>query len=290
MILVTGAAGKTGRAITKALDNRAFAVRALVRRREQAVLSEESGAREVVVGDMTDPATMLRAVQGAHALYHICPNMNRQEAFIGDLLIEAARGAGVSHFVLHSVLHPQVKEMPHHWSKMRVEAKLFQSGLPFTVLQPAAYMQNLLPQWESIVAKGIYRTPYPVDTELALVDLHDVAEVAAVVLTEPGHEHGIYELAGPENLTQTQVAAVLATMLGRPVQAEELPLSAWRRQARLSGQEENQIDMLEEMFQYYAAFGFRGNPWILERLLSRSATDLASFASRVEGERRSSSR
>ena len=59
-------------------------------------------------------------------------------------LAEAARRAGIRHLVYHSVLHPQVEAMPHHWQKMRVEEQLFAAGLPYTILQPAAYMQNVL--------------------------------------------------------------------------------------------------------------------------------------------------
>ncbi len=65
-----------------------------------------------------------------------------------------------------------------------------------TILQPTAYMQNILAGWRSIVEDGIYRVPYPIDTRISLVDLRDVAEAAARVLTEDGHVGATYELVG----------------------------------------------------------------------------------------------
>ena len=72
------------------------------------------------------------------------------------------------------MLHPQIEAMPHHWEKMRVEEMLFAAGLDVTVLQPTAYMQNILGMARDIVEAG-FRVPYPVETPLSLVDLDDVA-------------------------------------------------------------------------------------------------------------------
>ena len=84
-------------------------------------------------------------------------------------------------------LHPQIEEMPHHWNKLRVEEMLLRSGLDITILQPTAYMQNSLPEWDRMKRDGIFRVPYPIETRLSLVDLDDVAEVAALALTNAGH-------------------------------------------------------------------------------------------------------
>ena len=78
------------------------------------------------------------------AVYHICPNMHPDEVRSASWSSGQQKSLGSEHFVYHSVLHPQIKEMPHHWKKMQVEGLLFKSGLNFTILQPAAYMQNLL--------------------------------------------------------------------------------------------------------------------------------------------------
>ena len=128
---------------------------------------------------MYNASDVRSALQGARAIYHICPNMSPDEVVIGKLVIEEANKAGVEHFVYHSVLHPQIEAMNHHWQKLRVEEIIFESGIPFTILQPAPYMQNLLANWDAITREGVYRTPYPTGTRLSLVDLDDVAAVAA---------------------------------------------------------------------------------------------------------------
>ncbi|MCK5922267.1 MAG: NmrA family NAD(P)-binding protein, partial [Methylococcales bacterium] len=175
MILVTGAAGKTGQAIIIALAKKGAAVRGLVRREAQIESVREAGAHEVVVGDINSASMMRQAASGIRAVYHICPNMHPDEIRIGQNMIAAGQSAGVQHFVYHSVLHPQIEAMPHHWHKLHVEECLFESGLPFTILQPTAYMQNLLANWEEIADMGIFATPYPVDARISLVDLQDVS-------------------------------------------------------------------------------------------------------------------
>lgn len=213
-ILVTGAGGKTGRAIIRALVARGASVRALVHRSEQTRGIQELGVQHVVVGDMRDQTAIDRAIRGVRAIYHICSNMNPDEIAIGQVVIAAARSARVEHLVYHSVLHPQTQAMPHHWRKLRVEEQLFESGLNYTILQPAAYMQNVLAYWNQVVEQGVYAVPYAVETRLGMVDLEDVAYVAALVLTKLGHVGATYELAGPEVLDANEIAEILGQKLG----------------------------------------------------------------------------
>jgi uncharacterized protein YbjT (DUF2867 family) len=285
MIFVTGAAGKTGRAVIRALSARGAAARALVHRPEQVRLVEELGAREVRVGDMRQLATMRAAMRGVRAVYHICPNVSPDEVGIGQVVVAAARAAGVEHLVYHSVLHPQTEAMPHHWLKLRVEERLLESGLPFTILQPTAYMQNVLAHRERILHEGVYPIPYAVETRLSLVDLEDVAEAAAVVLTEPGHTGATYQLVGSQALSQTEVAATLSRGLGRPVRAQVVPIETWERKARGAGLGDYQIETLVQMFRYYERHGFAGNPRVLGWLLGRAPTSFAAFVERMAQER-----
>jgi uncharacterized protein YbjT (DUF2867 family) len=284
MILVTGASGKTGQAVVAALALTGAPTRALVRRSSQIEELLHLGAHEAMAGDMRLAADMRRAVDHTRAVYHICPNVNPNEVEIGYRLIAAAKEAGVDHLVLHSVLHPQTEAMPHHWSKLRVEEALLESGLDFTVIQPAAYMQNLLPGWKLITEAGVLRNPYPVETRLSLVDLRDVAEAAAIVLTERGHTGATYELTGTPPLSQTEVAHILSDALGRPVRAEAETIATWEARALAAGLSDEQRDLLTRMFDYYARHGLTGNPNTLRWLLGREPTALAEFARRSVGE------
>ena len=286
MILVTGAAGKTGLAVIRALTAKGGAIRALVHRPEQIRSVRAAGAHEAAAGDMGDPAVLARAAHGARAVYHICPNMTRDEVAIGQGVTSAARSAGVQHFVYHSVLHPQIQAMPHHWNKLHVEALILESGLDYTILQPTSYMQNVLVGWSRLVEKGVHAVPYSTGTRLGMVDLDDVAEAAGVVLTEPGHAGATYELAGAEVLTQTEVAEVLSRQLGRPVRAERVTIPDWLEGARASGMREYQIDTLVKMFRHYESHGFWGNPRVLTQLLGRRPTSFAAFVERTRRERR----
>jgi NAD(P)H dehydrogenase (quinone) len=281
MIVVSGAAGKTGRAVIRALVARGATVRALVHRPEQAGAVRALGAQEVVSGDMRDPATLDEAARGVRAVYHICPNMHPDEVAIGQAAVAAARRAGVQHFAYHSVLHPQVEAMPHHWLKMRVEEQIFETRVAYTILQPAAYMQNVLAQRGSIMQRGVYAVPYAIETRLGMVDLEDVAEVAARVLSEPGHEGATYELCGPEVLTQSEIAGLMGQQLGRAVHAQAVPLETWREQARAGGLGDYQVETLVQMFEYYQRHGFWGNPNVLGYLLGRQPTSFIDFLNRT---------
>ena len=273
-ILVTGAGGKTGRHVVAALIARGARVRAWVHRPEQGSFWP-SDRVQWLAGDIMDPDLWDQALAGMDAIYHIPPNMFPHEEALGDLAIEAAERAGVRRFVYHSVLHPQVEAMPHHWHKMRVEERLFASELIYTVLQPTAYMQNLAANWPAIRDQGIFRQPYSPNARISLIDLTDVAEAAATVLLEPGHDYAIYELAGTRPLSQYEVAGVFSRVLGRTIRAEQLSLDEWAAQA--SGLSDYARDTLLKMFAYYDQHGLAGNPNVLRWLLGRLPTSLDAY-------------
>ena len=277
MILITGAAGKTGQAVIRALQKRDMWIRALVHKDAQIQLLQDLGAQEVIVGDMSSRKTMNQASRGVKSVYHICPNVSPDEIKIGEIVIRAAQSTGVEHIVYHSVLHPQIESMPHHWKKMRVEELIFESGLAYTILQPAPYMQNILAYWDDIVNKSKYTVPYAGNTRLNSVDLEDVAEIAAMVLSEPGYEGAIYELCGAENLSQIELTQILSRYLGHRVDVEVVPLDEWEVSSRNKGMGDYQVNTLIKMFKYYEEFGLIGNPNILECLLHRPPTSYVTF-------------
>ncbi len=284
-VLVTGAAGKTGRAVVRRMVEAGASVRAFVHRARQKEALEALGAEGVVEGDLRSREAVAAAMRGVEAVYHICPNVHAQEVEIGRTAIAAARAAGARRFVFHSVLYPQIEAMPHHWAKLRVEERLIESGLDFTILEPAPYMQNVLGSWRSIAEEGVYPVPYGLDTRVAMVDLEDVAEAAARVLTETGHGGATYELCGPGLPDQREIAATLGRALGRPVVARPVPPGEWSDRARASGLGPFQVETLAAMFRYYERFGMAGNPGVLGWLLRRPATSFEEFADRIAANR-----
>ena len=282
MILVTGAGGKTGRALIKALSM-IESVFAFVHREEHVSILGSLGAEKVIVGDMRDETAIRSAMDGVSAIYHICPNMSPDEEVIGRLVIDAARKSGVEHFVYHSVLHPQTEKMKHHWGKMRVEEMIFESGVPFTILQPAPYMQNLLAGWKSIVEDGVLRVPYSVEAKFSFIDLEDIAEAAKIILTEPNHLNATYELAGASPMSHVEVTEIFRRVLNRDVHAEEEEISDWR--LHTEGLSDHALENLAKMFEYYDQWGLVGNPNELRWVLKREPTSLESFIERTVKER-----
>lgn len=281
MILVTGASGKTGKAVINALS-KVENVRAFVHREESVSVLKSLGAEKVIVGDMRKESDVQSAARGARAIYHICPNMSPDEVVIGKLVVGEAKKSGVEHFVYHSVLHPQIEVMNHHWQKLRVEEMIFESGIPFTILQPAPYMQNLLAGWKSIIDEGILRVPYSIESTFSFIDLEDLADVAKTVFTEPNHKNTIYELAGAMPMSHVQAAEIFSKVLKRKVKAEKVERRDWKLGAK--GLSEYALENLVKMFEYYDTRGLVGNPNVLKWVLQREPHSLESFAERVTKE------
>ncbi len=281
MILVTGASGKTGRAVIGKLAARGASVRAWVHHAGQEDRARQIGAANVISGDLRDGERLQEACAHIEAIYHICPNMSPDEVEIGHDLLQAAKRAGVKHFVYHSVFHSQVQSMPHHWKKLLVEEQIFSSGVNFTILQPTAYLQNLLPYWRRINAEGIYEVPYAVHTRLSMVDLEDVAEAAAVVVNNPDYFGGIFELVGTPPYTQTEVAQIIGSRIQKQVHAIQGSRAAWEEKARQNGTSDYSVHTLLNMFDYYEKFGMQGNSHALKMIIKHTPADLPDFIDRL---------
>ncbi|PKN87259.1 MAG: nucleoside-diphosphate sugar epimerase [Chloroflexi bacterium HGW-Chloroflexi-8] len=277
MILVTGASGKTGKSIVKKLAENGIPVRAMVRTSTQMEEMRKLGAKEAGIADMKDGISVNSIFKGVEKVYHICPNMSPDEESIGDLMIRAAQENGLSQFVYHSVLHPQVESMPHHWKKMHVEEKLMKSKLVFTILQPAAYMQNILGYWDKMMQGGVYEIPYSTRSQSSMIDLKDLAEVVFKVMTEPDHYYATYELCGCEQLSADQIAEIVSQKSGKKVVARDLDRNTWEIEMRSKNMAEYARETLLKMFQYYEQFDFIGNCNQLTWLLGRSPNTFGNF-------------
>lgn len=271
---VTGAAGKTGRALTRALLARQLSVRALVRTPAHGEWFKDLEAVTTAIGDMRNAAEVAAGLAGVEVLYHIPPNMEPAEGAMIEAALEAAAEIEIGHFVYHSVLHPQIRSMPHHWRKLAAEEAVLESGLPFTILQPAAYMQNLRSAFARAAENGRFRIPYGPSVRISIVDLADIAQAAARVISVPGHRGAIYELAGREAPSQAEVADCMGAALGRSVQVERVPLEQWATEARTRGLPPERIDDFLAMYRHYQDHDFIGNASTLEGLLGRRPTPL----------------
>ena len=285
MILVTAANGRTGRSVIRALVRAGHRVRVFDIATEVEQLVEE-GAAEALVGDLLDPGDLRRAVDGAKSVVHIGPPMHPREAEMGHGVVTAARQAGVEHVVQFSVTHPQLEPLLNHQAKLAVERVLLLSRMPFTILQPMHYMQNV--DVAQVVAEGVLRQPYSLDTRLAHVDLEDVAEVAAKVVGEGRHHHyATYELCGEDFHNAHELAQAISAESGRPVAAEHVPFPAGTTAGpRPSEADDYRLDAMFRLFDHYGRYGITGNPNVLSWLLGRRPTSFDEYVRRSLAARR----
>ena len=267
-VLVTGASGRTGRPVVEALVARGAKVRGLVRKTDQAENLRRLGA-EAAIGDLENPASLIAACDECDTIMHIGPPMYAREIEATIDLLRAGAHVGASHFIYYSVMHPLRQDVFHHRQKLHAEAHVVESGLPYTILQPTRYMQHLAPVWARVRDDGIHAMPFSTKARFNIVDLRDLAEVCAIVTTEPGHLYASYELCGPEALTSDDMAEILAEALGHTVVAKTISPDEAMASARAKGFDEERIARMMTMNAHYDKYGFLGNPNILRWLLGR---------------------
>lgn len=279
MILIVGASGAVGIPTIKSLVKRGADLRALTSNDKSAANLRDIGVGETLVGDFRSDADVKQAMAGADSVFLVTPRFTEDEAEIGLRTVAAAKAEGVGHFVFSSAFHPQMTKMNHHWTKLLVEEAVIESGLDFTILQPAMFMQNVAVEWPVIMEKGVYSRPYSADRKMALVNTEDLGEAGAIVLTEPGYKGAIFELCGPDSLTQAEMAAILSEYLGKPIKAVQRNLVEWESWARERNWSKWGIDTYLKMANHYDAHGYPGgNPLVLRTILGREPGNYRDFA------------
>jgi uncharacterized protein YbjT (DUF2867 family) len=285
MIVIIGASGAVGVPTIRHLVGRAAPVRALTSNAASAARLRDLGVGETVVGDFRDDGDVARVLDGARKVFLVTPRFTEDEAEIGIRVVDAAKAAAVDHFVFSSAYHPQMRKMAHHWTKLRIEEAVIESGLSFTILNPSMFMQNVRVEWRSVAEDGVYPRPYSPHRSMSLVDTEDLGEAAAIVLTEDGYAGASFELCGPDSLSHAEMAGIWSEVLGREVRAIERDLEEWKEWARDRGWAGWSIDAYTAMCAHYDAHGYPGgNPLVLRTLLGREPTGYREFAERLSRE------
>jgi len=274
VILVTAANGNQGRLLVPRLLAAGETVRANVRSEASAAALRDAGATDVVVGDIADPAVLQRAVDGVEKIYHVGPTLSPSERAVGFAMVDAAAAEGVRHFVMSSVLHAITTDLVQHEVKRDIEEHLLSSGLDFTILQPTNYMlaHRLVPAFE----RGVFELTWSLDRRQSLVEIGDIAEVAAIVLTDSGRHLGAtYELASPGWYTAHDLAEIISRVIGRPVVAGELDVETFasRMFGDIRGEDRAyRLRAMRAISARYSSNDFVGNPNVLTWLLGRTPT------------------
>ena len=278
MILVTAANGNQGKLLVPKLVAAGLPVRACVRSEASAQALRAAGVAEVLLGDISDPAVMARAVAGAEKVYYVCPTIHPLEREIGFGLIDAARAAGVGHFVFSSVLHAITTDLVQHEIKRDVEEHLLSSGLEFTILQPANYMLPL--KLRPVFEEGVFRLSWSLERRQSLVDIGDVTDVAVAVLKDTErHGAATYELVAPGRYTAHELGDIISRVLGKKVPVEQIDADTYLNAFRGAdgGKMEHQARALRSITTRYSSHDFLGNPNVLTWLLGRTPTSFEQY-------------
>jgi len=274
-ILVTGATGQVGSAVIAALRAvDGIVVRAGVRDVSTANATWGGDAPvEPVAFDFLDPVTHDAALSDCNSLFLLRP-----PELTGDFadVIARARHHGVAHIVFLSVQGAEDNRfIPHH----KIERRLVSSGVPYTMLRPAYFMQNFTGTLhDELVSRHRIFLPAG-NARFTLVDVSDIARVAAEVLTRPGTQHHgqAYTLTSERPLTFQQMAAQLTLGLGIPIRY--VSPNPWRfyRTLRRDGREPGLILV---MLLLHMLPRFTGTPPVTRTvadLTGRAPIDFAQF-------------
>ncbi len=247
MILVTGATGLNGSELVQRLSARGVPVRALVRSAAKAERFSALPKVEIVEGDMARPETLTGALRGVDRAMLISSS-DPAMLEVQSNFIEEARKAGVKYVVKLSGIMPDL-DSPFRFARMHgeIERRLEDSGMAFTHLRAGEFMHAYFRQVPSIVARGALFLPME-DARIASIDIRDVAEVAATVLTSPGHEGKIYPLTGPEALSMAEVAEKLSTATGKRIRYVNVASEEAKRAQLAAGVPPFTADALAELF------------------------------------------
>lgn len=222
MILLTGATGKIGRELVQYLTSRKREFKVMVRSRDAEKAFDGTGIK-VAHGDFERSGSYLDALTGVKQVFLLTtpqPDIVRME---GDFL-KACKTKGVQHVVRVSAMGA------NPWASSaltrchgRCEAQLEDSGIPWTLLRPTVFMQNLVAFMGPTVAKESTLYTPAGDARMPWVDTRDIAAVAGTALTTQGPPNRVYEITGPESLTYADVAERLSNAVGRHIAYVNVP-------------------------------------------------------------------
>jgi uncharacterized protein YbjT (DUF2867 family) len=251
-ILVTGGTGNVGGAVVMELLKRGTEVRVLARKQPEA--GKLPVGVEVAIGDLLDPVSVEQAMQGVDKLFLL-------NAVVTDELTQAliaygiARRVGLKHVTYLSVFKvDQFRDVPHFASKLAVEGTLREFGIPYTILRPGYYIQNDATLKDALLGAGVY--PMPIGTAgIAAADVRDIAEAAAISLTEDGHDGQTYDIVAPTMISGSGNAALWSKLLDKEIKYTGHNFDQWEQGMRSRMPSWSAYD-LRMMFQGYFDRGF----------------------------------
>jgi uncharacterized protein YbjT (DUF2867 family) len=255
-VLVAGARGRLGSEVVKVLLQRGADVRAFTRK--QAKPGAFPGAVEIALGDLSDPVSVAEAIKGVDKLFLLIGGENVPVELTQALTAYGlAKKAGLKHVTYASIYRAdQFLEVPHFANKYAVEQAIHTGGMPYTILRPAYFAQNECSLRPELTGLGLY--PIPAGNQgLAVVDVRDLAEAAAISLTQEGHNGKTYDLVSSEMLRGPDAAATWSTLLRKGIAyAGHADFDGFETRMREKGSPSWLAYDLRVMFQGFVERGF----------------------------------
>ncbi|SFM64815.1 Uncharacterized conserved protein YbjT, contains NAD(P)-binding and DUF2867 domains [Chitinophaga sp. YR627] len=249
-ILITGATGNIGKELINLLSAKGISYNAMVRSIERAKELEALPGITLVQGDFDDEGSMDTALTGIERAF-LLTNSSEHAEEQQIRFVNAAKRAGVKHIVKLSQWAADagspVRFLRYHAA---VEAAIKASGMTYTFLRPNLFMQGLL-GFKDVIRSGHKFFAAAGEARISLIDIRDIAAVAAVALTTDGHENKIYDLTGPESFTHQQLADVFTDVLVHPVHFINVPEDDMKNALLGIGFPEWQADGLLEDYAHY---------------------------------------
>ncbi len=256
IILVTGATGQQGGAVSRHLLKDGWEIRALVRDENKAAAIElKKAGAELIKGDMSDSESLNKAMEGVYGVFSVqnfWEHGYEGELKHGKAVADAAKKAGVKHFLMSSVGGADRKtKLPHFDVKFEIEEYLKKLNLTFTILRPVFFMENFTTWFKPAEAEGVYTFAMAMkaDTKLQMIATDDIGGIAAIVFDNPEIYAGKeIEIAG-DDLSIPEVAAIYCKVTGRKAVFSELPMDVLK-----SNSEE-----MAAMFQWFIDKGYEAD-------------------------------
>src|ERR687893_1699485 len=229
-VLVSGATGQQGGALARVLLDKGHRVRAFVRRPDSREAKElERLGAELAEGDFEEPSTIEQAARGMDAVYVVATPLEaggNAETRHGIAAADAAKAAGVGHLVYSSVANADKDTgIPHFDSKRKVEEHIEGLGIPYTIVAPVYFMDNLLAPWMlPQLQEGRLPMALPSSRPLQQITPSDIAAFTALVLEHPEEFVGRRVDIASDELSGEEVAKILTRATGREIEYVELPL------------------------------------------------------------------
>jgi uncharacterized protein YbjT (DUF2867 family) len=274
-ILVIGGTGHVGAEVVKELKRRDADVRVLVRKPDVKSLP---GA-ETVVGDLLDPVSIDKALQGVDKLY-LLNAVTPDELTQGLIAYDLAKKRKLSHIVYHSVFRVEhFKDVPHFASKLAIESALREFNVPFTIIRPNYFFQNDAAFKDILTKMSVYPNPLGL-VGISAVDIRDIAEATAITLMSDKHFGRTYNVNGSAILSGPKAASIWSQVLGKEIKYAGDNLDAFEEQMRQHAPSWAAFD-IRMMFQGYLERGFvaeDGDAATLTKLLGHEPRTYEDFA------------